>query len=87
MPWQKNPQKFFGLLDINGKPKSALSIFEKNIRDYNPSFLDNIPPFMISYLVLGAIFALILRNFTKLKSIFGYLKNYKFKGLKEIFKK
>lgn len=87
MPWQKNPQKFFGIIDVDGKPKDAMKIFEHKAATFKPSLIDRIPPFVLTYLFLGAVFVLIIIYFKKLKQFFIYLINTRFKGLKDFLKK
>lgn len=57
-PWQKEPQKHFGLLDLEGKRKDTSDIIINNSEFRPDSLFGFIPKFIYSYLIIGVIIAL-----------------------------
>lgn len=57
-PWQKEPQKHFGLIDLEGRRKDTSDIIINNSEFRPDSLFGFIPKFIYSYLIIGVIIAL-----------------------------
>ncbi len=84
-PWQKEPQKHFGLLDLNGNTKETSSIIIKNSEFNSNGLFGYIPKFIYSYTIIGVIFALIWFNknliFANIFKFKKFLNHHFFKRL------
>jgi hypothetical protein len=57
-PWQKEPQKHFGLIGLDGKIKDTSLIIIKNEEFQSNSILGNVPKFVYLYAFIGVVFVL-----------------------------
>ncbi|WP_341227100.1 cellulase family glycosylhydrolase [uncultured Arcticibacterium sp.] len=60
MPWQKGPQKGFGVLNQKGKPKEVYEVLVKPEQTHQFSKLSKIPKFVFVYLVFSVLVASVL---------------------------
>jgi hypothetical protein len=58
-PWQKEPQKHFGLISTQGTKKESADIITQNTEFKSSFFFDNITKFIYTYLFFGLVFVII----------------------------
>jgi Cellulase (glycosyl hydrolase family 5) len=73
-PWQRNTQKYFGLLTKDGHLKESGAVFKGERGKEALNILERIQPFWINYLFFGVIFAIILRYRKSLSRIIQFFK-------------
>ncbi|MDP5120779.1 MAG: cellulase family glycosylhydrolase [Spirosomaceae bacterium] len=70
-PWQINTQKHFGVIDINGNLKPVGKVLSAKQPNIKVSTLEKIPLYLISYLLIGVIFAgIFIYSFPFIKKLF-----------------
>jgi hypothetical protein len=73
-PWQRNAQKHFGLIDSYNQPKLVAAVISRRTIPTDPGILNEIPLYLINYVLIGVIFVASFVYLPFLRKIFSNRK-------------